>query len=327
MARSQIILVAVKNPGARKQVAIRKAVQIAAATGARLTLFHAITAALYVDAFALQGMSLQTVQKQWKDRVLKSLERQAAPLRDEGLQVDTACEWDSPAYEAVVRRAARVKADMIVAERHATRHLLPTLLRFNDWELLRRSPVPVLLVKNSKPYKRPTLLAAIDPSHSFAKPAKLDARIVAEVERLSHALQGSAHVVHAYPGGLAASDPFGNVPPQMVTRIERQVVMEARKGFATALEGSTIGKSRRHLIAGHAIDVIPRLAKKQRTSIVVMGAISRSGFKRLIIGNIAEQVLDALSCDVLVIKPDNFKPRVSALVRDVPLLATPSFMT
>ena len=34
-----------------------------------------------------------------------------------------------------------------------------------------------------------------------------------------------------------------------------------------------------------------------------MGAISRSGLKRLVIGNIAEQVLDALPCDVLVLKP------------------------
>jgi hypothetical protein len=34
-----------------------------------------------------------------------------------------------------------------------------------------------------------------------------------------------------------------------------------------------------------------------------MGAMSRLGLKRLLIGNTAEGVLDHLTCDVLVIKP------------------------
>ena len=37
------ILVAVRDPGARKQIAVRKAARIAAATGAELTLFHAFS--------------------------------------------------------------------------------------------------------------------------------------------------------------------------------------------------------------------------------------------------------------------------------------------
>ena len=43
---------------------------------------------------------------------------------------------------------------------------------------------------------------------------------------------------------------------------------------------------------------------------VVMGAISRSGLRRLFIGSTAERVLDLLRCDVLVIKPRGFKARV-----------------
>jgi hypothetical protein len=49
-----------------------------------------------------------------------------------------------------------------------------------------------------------------------------------------------------------------------------------------------------------------------------MGAISRSGYKRLLIGNTAERILDELTCDVLVIKPESFRsdiPRASRGVR------------
>jgi len=40
--------------------------------------------------------------------------------------------------------------------------------------------------------------------------------------------------------------------------------------------------------------------------VVVMGAVSRSGLKRLFIGNSAERLLDKLDCDVLVVKPRRF---------------------
>jgi nucleotide-binding universal stress UspA family protein len=36
-----------------------------------------------------------------------------------------------------------------------------------------------------------------------------------------------------------------------------------------------------------------------------MGAMSRSGLKRIFIGNTAEQVLDSLQSDVLIVKPPN----------------------
>ena len=36
---------------------------------------------------------------------------------------------------------------------------------------------------------------------------------------------------------------------------------------------------------------------------VVIGAISRTALDRLLLGSTAEQVLDALPCDVLLVKP------------------------
>ena len=41
-----------------------------------------------------------------------------------------------------------------------------------------------------------------------------------------------------------------------------------------------------------------------------MGAMSRSGIKRLLIGNTAERILDDLSCDILIVKPVNFRVRI-----------------
>jgi len=326
MKKPRRILVAIKNPGSRAQPALRKAAQLAAALGARLELFHAIAEPVYLDAFLLEGMTLEQTQKQWRDRLVKKLERHADELREEGLAVDVSCEWDFPAYEAVIRRASRTDADLIVAERHATRHILPWLLRFNDWELLRRSPVPVLLVKRAQPWRKPGVLAAIDPLHSFAKPAKLDGEIMDAAQVFAEALGGKLHVAHAFPGALLPAERLSPVSAELAVTLERQVTREARKSFAAAVEQAGLSGARKHFVSGHAVDVIPKLARQQHVQLVVMGAISRSGLKRLVIGNIAEQVLDALPCDVLVMKPANFKSPVKSRPRGVQLVPTPPYM-
>ena len=138
MRKPRRILVAIKTPGSRAQPALRKAAQLALALRAQVEIFHAISEPVYLDAFLLEGMTLEQTQKQWRDRLVKKLQKHADGLRAEGLEVDVACEWDFPAYEAIIRRAARTDADLIVAERHATRHVLPWLLRS-----LPRLPQPV----------------------------------------------------------------------------------------------------------------------------------------------------------------------------------------
>jgi len=320
------ILVAIKTPGARSQPALRKAAQLALGSGAKLQLFHAIDTPLYQDAYAMHGKSLQQTQREWRERVFTQLEKLAAPLRREGLNIEVDSDWDYPAYEAVVRAALHGGADLIVAERHATRHILPSLLRFNDWELLRRSPMPVLLVKRGGLWRRPVVIGAIDPAHSFAKPAKLDAAILAATSLMAQTLDGKVHVVHASLPSLAPSARLSVFSPETVVELDDRIRRSARTAFEEALQKSGVDGVRKHFIEGHPVDVIRKLARKQHAGIVVMGAVSRSGLKRLVIGNVAEQVLDALPCDVLVIKPADFKPRVAVRTRGVQLIPTPAYV-
>ena len=324
MKKLQRILVAIKNPAARQQPALRKAAQLAQALGARLELFHAISGPVYLEAFAAQGLTLQQTQKQQLERLTARLEKHAEGLREAGLRVDVKCEWDYPAFEAVIRRALRSRAGLIVAERHARRHVLPWLLRFNDWELLRRSPLPVLLVKRPQPWRKPAVLAAIDPSHSYAKPARLDAQILDVASEVSTALGGRLHVAHAFPGVQMPTDLFA-IPVAAAENIELQAAREARRKFVAAVDDSVARRARRHFVTGQAIDAIPLLARRQRAGLVVMGAVSRSGLRRLVIGDTAEQLLDALPCDVLVIKPASFKTPVRGRARGVQLVPTPGY--
>jgi universal stress protein E len=320
------ILVAVKDPHAKSLPAVLKAAQLARACGADLELFHGIATTVYTDIFSLQNASLADVEREMRAQYLRPLEKIAARLRTHGLNVTVSAEPDFPVYEAIVRRAVLIKADLIVAECHAGRRVAPWLLHLTDWELLQLSPLPVLLVKSARPYRRPVILAAIDPTHAFSKPTRLDEQILQSSADLQHALHGTLHAVHAYVTlplyvGNGFVDNF-----DVAAEIEKTAAARAKKQFERALKLAHIPSARRHLIERAAQQAIPAVARKVGSSIVVMGAISRSGLKRAFIGNTAERVLNDLTCDVLVVKPKGFKNPVRRATRGVRWVASSASM-
>ena len=317
------ILVAVKDPWARSLPAVQKASQLAHAVGARVQLFHALSNPLYIDVAEYTGVTLSKLEHTEYARAAARLAAQASRLEKARIRVEANVEWDFPPHEAVIRAARRFDADLIVAERHPTKHHLTWALRFTDFELLRLAPMPVLLIKTPQPYDHPSVLAAVDPTHAFSKPLKLDREILSCASQLTHALRGSLHAVFAYsPLPVPALEP-GLALVGATDAIATETRAMARKALARVLNGATIPESRRHVVPQHAIDAIESTAAEVGCNIVVMGAISRSGLKRLVLGNTAERVFDELPCDVLVVKPKRFASRVPRTRRGPQLMTLP----
>jgi universal stress protein E len=323
MRKVRQILVAVKDPYARVLPGIAKAAQVARACGARLELFHGMTTPIYIGDVHMSGETPAQHAQTERTRCLSHLESLAIRLRRQGIEVTTSAESDYPAYEAIIRRARKIGADLIVADCHAGRHVAPWLMQLTDWELLRHSPMPVLLVKNARPYRNPVVLGAIDPTHAFAKPGKLDTRILRAGLTLKTAMRGTLHAMHAfYPAPVGAS-PAEILDPAIADELQRQAETNARKEFLRIVRGFEIPRGRQHLIPQHPFDAIQNVARKTRADIVVMGAVSRSGLKRLFIGNTAEHVLDELTCDVLIVKPVHFDSRVQRAQRGARFVGPP----
>jgi len=323
MSAIRRILVAVKDPWARSNPALEKATQLARALGARVQLFHALSNPLYIDVAELEGISLSKLEDTERARATQRLELLAQRLAKSGVRAESSVEWDFPPHEAVIRAARRLDADLIVAQRHATAHHLAWILRFTDFELLRLAPVPVLLVKTRGTYHHPSILAAVDPTHAYSKPLRLDREILSCAAQITHALRGSLHAVFAYnPLPVAALEP-GLALAGATDAVLAEAETRARKALARVLNGAAIPESRWHLVPQHPIDAIEGAASQTGCGIVVMGAISRSGFKRLVLGNTAERVFDELPCDVLVVKPKRFSSRVPRARRGPQLMTLP----
>jgi universal stress protein E len=286
MRRIGVILVAVRELRARRSVIIERAAKIASGSGARLELFHDLATPVYIESLVDSGETVASLTRQARTHAVRQLERMAEPLRRRGVKVHTAAVWDFPPYEAVVRRAMAIKADLIVVQKRG-HHRLPALLGYTDWELLRASPIPVLLIKNSRHRPRAPIVAAVDPQPVGARTGALEKRLLENAAALADALKSPLHAVQVLM-------PETNTPPR-------------RKAVLAALaKTARIKGTRIHLLAGDPDALLPAMARRLRAGVFVMGTMSRRGLKRLFIGNSAERLLDDLHCDVLVVKPPRY---------------------
>ena len=318
------ILFAIRNPAATRQPGMAKAIQVARACGATLELFHAINDPLFVGLARSEENNVDALRERVEGEARIPLVRLCELARKHGVPATSSVEWDYPPHEAIVRRAARIDADLIIAECHQGARTRPWLMHLTDWELLRTSPLPVLLLKNARPWRRPLVLAAVDPAHQHAKPSELDNRIVNAAAEIADSLKGKLHLMHANcpnilgPSVQNASRKAANSWSTFSFEELKQQELQVFEAFRAA---AGVPRRRAHVADGSPAVEIPRVAGELHADLVVMGAVSRSGLERVFIGNTAERILDTLQCDVLVVKPAKFAARVARESRGLRVVA------
>lgn len=304
MARAQFrtILVAIADPSSVRQPAAERGAQLAKAVGARLILFHAaFDSALNRRLFDTRRLA--KARGQFVADRMEMLERRATRLRAAGLTVEVRVVWEEPAHEAIVRGAIREKADLVVAGTHEPRSNRPPQFRLTDWELMRSCPRPLLLTHpRSRSNVAGVVLAALDPMHANDKPASLDISIASTAAAMAAAFGVECHAVHAmapsaYPLGATAVD-RKRFDERVYTRM-KQLIKRADLNIQSA-----------RVVHGRVAEALPQLARTLPAQILTMGIVSRRWMKRFVIGDTAETIIRTAPCDLLLIKPDNFRLRL-----------------
>jgi universal stress protein E len=303
------ILVAVKDPRAPSHPGVAKAAQLAEALGAELTLFQAVPTPLSAAVEASEGTTRpHHGTLEYQDDLLELI---AQRLRRRGLRVSVSVRWDHPVHAAILQAAAEARADLIVAEAHSRSHHGAALLQLTDWALVRHSPVAVLLVKRPQLYRRPNVLVALDPDHTFGKPPRLDTEILALGSALTQALHGALHAVHAFAPVEPGAVPHQSTSALDISRVQHDNEAIAARKLAAAVSPAGVSRANQHVVGRHVPDAIEQVAAHCRSAIVVMGAVARSGLTHVLIGNTAERLLDLLTCDMLVVKPPRLATRTA----------------
>lgn len=306
------ILVAIRELSHAPKSELHKAATLARAAGASLELFHVVDSPDPGVSWP-QTATAETVTAQREQIAARERRRLEQFARDDslrGLRVTCTTSWDYPPHEAIIRRARASRAGLVIALTRPHRPGARLVLRNTDWELIRYCPVPLLLVKSSRTYRKPAILAAVDPFH--ARPADLDARLLAAGGALARLLHGKLHVFHSYmPLVSLASMPTSTAPLVMLPpEVEEAHGRQIARTIDKLAESAAVPRARRHVHMGEVSAELRAAVGDTHAGLVVMGAVSRSGLARLFIGNTAERVLDKLDCDILVVKPRAFKSKV-----------------
>jgi hypothetical protein len=165
---------ALEDPESKSLCAVMNAAQLARAWGAEPELFHGV---------ATTGKSFLSLQccalaQAWHRRIVPA-------------------KYDLPVDEAIVRRARRVKADLIDAECHAVQCAAPGPPVLPDAKLLQKNMLPILLVKapdriaTQSCWRRSTLLLPSPSPRAFMR------RFCATARGSGRALRGTLHTVRA----------------------------------------------------------------------------------------------------------------------------------
>lgn len=302
------ILVAVTD-GAATRVADRTA-QIAKASNAQVELFSVVRPVPPV--LGMTRVDDAQITRAWIDAKRQELEKLAKRLRLDGIAVTCTVAADYSITDAIVRRALYSKADLVTIEAHKHNVLARVFLNQTDYDLIRECPVPLLIVKGKPSKPKAPVLAAIDPWHARGKPAGMDDRVIEAGSSLAQALGGILHSGHAFSPliGFISDSTFSPAAIPVSMPEEKKYTASVRKHFRAVNAKYGISPRHAHLQLGDPAFVLPDMARTLKAQLLVMGAISRSAVQRILIGNTAERVLDALPCDILIVKPRGFRTSV-----------------
>jgi universal stress protein E len=273
-------------------LAVRAAATLAERSGATLYLLHAVEPYPVYLQMRFPTLPGQAMLEEVVLKTRAQLTELAESAAFSRLSVVTDVHIGKPFVE-LIRVCRRWQGDLIVvgvSARGEGRFLGSTTER-----ILRKAPVPVLIVKQELTSGPKTILIPTD----FSSYAKLAAE---EALTLVRGFGGRAvflHVLdlrHVYPS-LPGAQPIV-IPPLSPEDLEpdwQEFLHELPLGGGLQWEKQTR--------EGRAAQTIAEVAEEIGADVVVMGTHGRTGLAHMLLGSVAEKVVRMAPCSVLTVRP------------------------
>jgi nucleotide-binding universal stress UspA family protein len=228
-------------------------------------------------------------------------------LDKEGYSTSSQQAWHENLHQTINSVQQAEGCGLVIKQHFPDNPLKKALLTPDDWKLLRYCPAPVLMVKTDKPWTGGTILAAVDVGNADGEHRTLHDNIVNHGYDIAALAKADLHVISAHPAPmLSAADPTYQLKETIEARYRNEC-----KAFQAEYD---IAEERLHIAEGPADVLIPQVAHQLNAAVTVIGTVARTGLSGALIGNTAEVILDALDCDVLVLKPDDIIAHLEELV-------------
>ena len=300
------------NPKVKQNAAIQRAGTLAKQNDARLTVLSVLKESAYTLPVPIPDIELDDLQAQLMREHRVELKRIADGLRQEGIDVKAKVVVGTVFIE-VIREVLREQHDLVMLAPDSKHGLISRLFGSVSMHLMRKCPCPVWVVKpgSGKPYRR--ILAAVDTFHEPWDEAEesINPLILQLSSSMAQIDKSELHVIQVWD--VANEGYLGtlvHIDEKSLRRLRdetRNDIRQRLEQLMQSIDRDGIGAVRTHLKRGDdPAETIVKLARKQKIDLLVMGTVCRTGLAGFLIGNTAEEVLGAIDCSVLTVKPAGF---------------------
>lgn len=268
----------------RADAAVRRAGLLAMEHGAEVVLCHVVEED--------QPETLLEADRRKAKAALDDLVRTIPEL--DGVSCRLAVESASP-FEGIIRTAQATEADLIVIGPHRRNLLREVFVGTTAERVMRLGTLPVLMVNRepSRPYQ--SVLAAVDLSD-------WSAHAVNTARRLGLLDGAQLTIVHAFDAGGSGLATAGVPKPVLQENISDAAAAARRDfdAFVTTLDIDGVETGTR-LWEGPPVRAILEAVVNLHPDLVVIGTRGQTGFAKLLLGSVADELLRELGRDVLAV--------------------------
>lgn len=298
MERLNDILV-VFEAGTKQQPAVLRALFVAEKFNSRITVLgHAYHPSVeQTDVYSSADVhEIQTIIEEGIEQQITSF----LETIDASVKIDFVVRWSSTVHQAVLDELTAADYQLVVRQRKAKQNLAALLFTPSDWKILRHSPVDVLMVNDHVWYEQAKVLAAVSLDSINPQNYSLCSEVINVAHQLANVTDSAVVVANAYP-----SPPVGiTMDVNLIDTADyhESAVKQRKEKIKSLADEVDVAEYDVVIREGLPEDVLPEIASDTDCNLVVMGSVGRTGIKAALLGNTAEHILDALNCDVWVVK-------------------------
>jgi universal stress protein E len=293
-------LLVVVDPTVKRDFVVERAMMLAKITNAKIKLFINNNA-LSQHNFNYEGIStefFETQRKLFEEQHEKLLTNLVTEFTKAGIEASADLASGNSLAEAIIERVNESKPDLVLKSTHHHSFIERTLITNTDWILIRKCPVPLMLVKPNEWKISGSIVTAIDPMHTRSEQSTLDELLLTLTGQIAHWLNLKPHLFHSYFPFPSSLFPMGGESEEYLSRIR----LQHQEKLKLVTSKHAFKEENVHLCQGELIPALSEYLAKSGANLLVMGSLSRSSIERAIIGNTAEKILERCPCDILVVK-------------------------
>jgi universal stress protein E len=270
-------LLVVVDRGERVAEYLAKAVELARQCRARVELFLCEAEQAYVLAHQYECEGVETARAECISAARAYLLELKTHMHAPDLEISIAAECESPLYEGIVHQVLRGRPDLVIKR--------AAVMDPNDWQLMRTCPATLMLARGRSWRAPARFAAAVDVSEG-------------ETIGMPESVLQVARVL-ARNCGARLEVIYGATARPMRTHLN-----ELRR----LCESKGVGSDRTHILYGDPESTLPAFAAQEDYDLVILGALAHRPAASLMLGSLTSKLVDALDCDLVLVKPPGIAP-------------------